>query len=144
MVGRRLVVVGGLGAVVDRLGAVGLGVGDRRRVGGGRRVVGGRGGLGALVEEGLDVGVDDGRFAVLLGAAEAVGLAADAEAGVRARVGQGGRQRHEGKEGEEGLEFGFRFRDCFEGANLKGMGTHWAEVWFKDGFKAATIGAEKV
>ena len=45
-------------------------------------------------------------LAVLLGLAKGVGLAANAEAGVGASVWQGGRQRHEGNEGEEGLESG--------------------------------------
>ena len=113
VVRRWLMVVGRLGAIGGRLGMIGgrLGmVSSRLRVvGSWLRVVGswlGVVGLGSLVKEGLGVAMDMDGLSVFLGLAKGVGLAANAEAGVGTSVWQGGRQRHEGNEGEEGLESG--------------------------------------
>ena len=98
---------GRLGMVSSRLRVVGSWLGV---VGSWLRVVGSwlgvAMGLGSLVKEGLGVAMDMDSLSVLLGLAKGVGLAANAEAGVGASVWQGGRQRHEGNEGEEGLESG--------------------------------------
>ena len=76
-------------------------------------------GLGSVIVDRsrLRVAVDDGRLAMLLGLAKAVGLAANAEAGEGASVGHSGRQRYEGKEGEEGLEEGIG-----KGVDFGGLG----------------------
>ena len=144
VLGLLIATIGRLGMVRSRLGVVGswlMMVGRLRLVGGRLRMIGGRlrmvgcwlgvvrsrlrvvgsrlrvMGLGSIVVDRLRVAVDDGALAMLLGLAKAVGLAANAEAGEGASVGHSGRQRYEGKEGEEGLEEGIG-----KGVDFGGLG----------------------